>query len=74
MCARLLAKAHAQVMIPSGMRKAAACTDMPVMAAMVAAPPSKSIAVTRTLVRRQKPRKTLCAEGPHLLFVGGCVE
>lgn len=59
--------AYVHVMMPSGMRKAAACTLMPVMVAMVAAPPSNSMAVTSTLVRRQNARKTLCARGPHLI-------
>jgi hypothetical protein len=53
-------------MMPSGMRKAAACKLMPVHAVMVAAPPSTSMAVTSTFVRRQKHRNTLWHTGPHL--------
>ena len=57
---------YVQAMMPSGIKKAATVVGMPVMAEMVAAPPRRSMEVTKTLVRRQKPRKTLWAAGPHL--------
>jgi len=45
-------------MMPKGIRKQASAVLRPVVAVIVAAPPRSNMAVTKTLVRRQKKRNT----------------
>ena len=53
------------IMMPHGIKNEASRKSIPVRASTVAAPPSKSIAVTIILALKQKKRKVLCAVRPH---------
>lgn len=55
--------------IPRGNRKTVAAVGTPVKFSITAAPPVKSMAVTRMLVKQQKTMKTPCVAPPYLIVV-----